>query len=95
MQGWLFVNNPKFWQPPQAKALFDAVPNERMVVLDLYCEAAAGVGQDRGLSWQAVGLVHHPQLRRPRRHVRRTAADPPESADGAPVPSAATCAAWD
>ena len=40
MQGWLFVNNPKFWQPPQAKALFDAVPNERMVVLDLYCEAA-------------------------------------------------------
>ncbi len=40
MQGWLFFNNPKFWQPPQAKALLNAVPNERMVVLDLYCEAA-------------------------------------------------------
>jgi len=40
MQGWLFFNNPRFWQPPQRKALFDAVPDERMVVLDLYCEAA-------------------------------------------------------
>ncbi len=40
MQGWLFFNNPKFWQPPQTKALFDAVPDERMIVLDLYCEAA-------------------------------------------------------
>jgi alpha-N-acetylglucosaminidase len=40
MQGWLFFNNAKFWQPPQTKALFDAVPDERMVVLDLYCEAA-------------------------------------------------------
>ncbi|MHB8973930.1 MAG: alpha-N-acetylglucosaminidase TIM-barrel domain-containing protein [Pirellulaceae bacterium] len=40
MQGWLFFNNPNFWQPPQTKALFDAVPNERMVVLDLFCEAA-------------------------------------------------------
>ncbi len=40
MQGWLFFNNPNFWQPPQAKALFDAVPHERMVVLDLFCEAA-------------------------------------------------------
>ncbi len=40
MQGWLFFNNPTFWQPPQAKALLDAVPDERMVVLDLFCEAA-------------------------------------------------------
>ena len=38
MQGWLFVNNPKFWQPPQAKALLGAVPDDRMVVLDLFCE---------------------------------------------------------
>lgn len=39
MQGWLFVNNPNFWQPPQAKALFGAVPNDGMLVLDLFCEA--------------------------------------------------------
>ena len=40
MQGWLFFNNPTFWQPPQTKALFDAVPDERMIVLDLFCESA-------------------------------------------------------
>ena len=38
LQGWLFVNNPAFWKPPQAKALFGAVPDERMIVLDLMCE---------------------------------------------------------
>ena len=39
MQGWIFVNNPKFWQPPQAKALLGAVPDDRMILLDLFCEA--------------------------------------------------------
>ncbi|MCX7424850.1 MAG: alpha-N-acetylglucosaminidase [Planctomycetia bacterium] len=39
MQGWLFCNNPGFWKPPQTKALLDAVPDERMIVLDLFCEA--------------------------------------------------------
>ncbi|MBW7864423.1 MAG: alpha-N-acetylglucosaminidase [Candidatus Hydrogenedentes bacterium] len=39
MQGWLFVNNPDFWQPPQAKALLDSVADDRMLVLDLYCES--------------------------------------------------------
>jgi len=38
LQGWLFVNNPDFWKPPQAKALFGAVPDDRMIVLDLMCE---------------------------------------------------------
>lgn len=39
MQGWLFFNNPDFWQPAQAKALLGAVPDDRMLVLDLFCEA--------------------------------------------------------
>lgn len=38
LQGWLFVNNPGFWQPPQAKALLGAIPDDRMMVLDLMCE---------------------------------------------------------
>jgi len=38
MQGWIFVNNPKFWKPPQAKAMLGAVPDQRMILLDLYCE---------------------------------------------------------
>jgi len=38
MQGWIFVNAPDFWKPPQAKALLGAVPDERMVLLDLFCD---------------------------------------------------------
>jgi alpha-N-acetylglucosaminidase len=38
LQGWLFVNNPDFWKPPQARAMFGAVPDDRMLVLDLMCE---------------------------------------------------------
>ncbi len=38
MQGWLFVNNPTFWQPAQINALFNAVPNKKMIVLDLWSE---------------------------------------------------------
>jgi len=38
MQGWIFVNNPKFWRPPQAEALLGAVPDDRMILLDLFCE---------------------------------------------------------
>jgi hypothetical protein len=26
MQGWLFVNDPSFWQPAQAEALLTSVP---------------------------------------------------------------------
>lgn len=38
LQGWLFVNNPAFLKPPQAKAMLGAIPDERMIVLDLMCE---------------------------------------------------------
>lgn len=38
MQGWLFVNNPKFWQPAQINAVFNAVPDKKMIVLDLWSE---------------------------------------------------------
>ncbi len=40
MQGWLFVNNPHFWKPPQAKAMLGAVPDNRLLLLDLYCEVS-------------------------------------------------------
>jgi alpha-N-acetylglucosaminidase len=39
MQGWLFVNNPGFWKPPQAQALLTSVPDDRLLVLDLMCES--------------------------------------------------------
>ncbi len=44
MQGWLFVNNPGFWKPPQAKALLSALPKGRMIVLDLWCESRPAWG---------------------------------------------------
>ncbi len=39
LQGWLFVNNPKFWKEPQRKAFLGSVPRDRMIVLDLFCES--------------------------------------------------------
>jgi alpha-N-acetylglucosaminidase len=38
MQGWIFFNNPDFWKPPQSKALLGAVPHDRMLLLDLFCD---------------------------------------------------------
>lgn len=38
MQGWLFYSDRKFWGPPQIKALLSAVPDERMIILDLAAE---------------------------------------------------------
>jgi len=39
MQGWMFSYSAKFWQPTQIKALLNAVPNDKMIVLDLYSES--------------------------------------------------------
>jgi alpha-N-acetylglucosaminidase len=38
MQGWLFYSDRKFWKSPQIKALLDAVPNDKMIILDLAAE---------------------------------------------------------
>lgn len=39
MQGWLFVNTARFWQPTQIKALLNAVPDDKMIILDLWSES--------------------------------------------------------
>lgn len=40
MQGWLFVSaeGRKFWTPERMKPFLDAVPDDRMVILELYSE---------------------------------------------------------
>jgi len=38
MQGWLFYSHREFWKAPQIKGLLDAVPNDRMIILDLATE---------------------------------------------------------
>ncbi len=40
MQGWIFFNNAKFWKPPQSKAFLGGVPDDRMFLLDLFCDVA-------------------------------------------------------
>ncbi|MDB4919699.1 alpha-N-acetylglucosaminidase [Mucilaginibacter sp.] len=39
MQGWMFHYNNKFWQPQQIRALLNAIPNDQMIILDLYSDA--------------------------------------------------------
>lgn len=46
MQGWFLYYQAKFWKEPQARALIGAVPDDRMIVLDLYGDRHP-VWQDR------------------------------------------------
>lgn len=45
MMGWIFINNARFWQPPQAKAIFGAVPDGRLILLEM--------GRDKYLETEA------------------------------------------
>lgn len=38
MQGWMFSYNVRFWQPEQVQALLKAVPDDHMIILDLWSE---------------------------------------------------------
>jgi alpha-N-acetylglucosaminidase len=38
MQGWLFYSDRKFWRAPQIEALLRAVPDDKMILLDLAAE---------------------------------------------------------
>jgi len=38
MQGWLFYSHRDFWKEPQIKGLLGAVPDDRMIILDLASE---------------------------------------------------------
>ena len=38
LQGWPFYYQRDFWQPPQVEAVLGAIPDDRMIVLDLWAE---------------------------------------------------------
>jgi alpha-N-acetylglucosaminidase len=38
LQGWTFMHKADFWKQDRIKAFLDAVPSDRMLVLDLFCE---------------------------------------------------------
>ncbi len=44
LQGWFLYYQANFWRPPQARALLGAVPDDRLIVLDLW--------GDRNPVWQ-------------------------------------------
>lgn len=39
LQGWLFQHQPQFWGPSQIRAVLEAVPRGRLLVLDLFAES--------------------------------------------------------
>jgi alpha-N-acetylglucosaminidase len=39
MQGWMFHYNDEFWRPEKIEALLAGVPDDRMMILDLYTES--------------------------------------------------------
>jgi len=39
MQGWMFHYNAAYWKPTQIQALLKAVPDDKMILLDLYSES--------------------------------------------------------
>ncbi|WP_344979945.1 alpha-N-acetylglucosaminidase [Compostibacter hankyongensis] len=39
MQGWMFSYNARFWHAPQIRALLNAVPDDHVIVLDLWSES--------------------------------------------------------
>jgi len=38
LQGWTFFNQAQFWTQPRIAAFLDAVPDARLLVLDLFCD---------------------------------------------------------
>ena len=38
MQGWLFMHSAKFWTQPRIEALLSGVPDDRMVIIDLFSD---------------------------------------------------------
>jgi len=39
LQGWAFSNQPKFWTPERLETFLTAIPNEHILLLDLFCES--------------------------------------------------------
>lgn len=39
LQGWAFMNQRSFWTQPRLQAFLNAIPDERVLLLDLFCES--------------------------------------------------------
>ena len=66
---------PSFWKPPQAKALLGAVPDDRMILLDLFCEASPAWNKTEAFYGKPWVWCIIQRLRRQGEPARRPAAD--------------------
>ncbi|MEI6394023.1 MAG: alpha-N-acetylglucosaminidase [Verrucomicrobiota bacterium] len=48
LQGWTFYNQAKFWTQPRIESFLGAVPDSRMLVLDLFCDVTPVWNRTRG-----------------------------------------------
>jgi alpha-N-acetylglucosaminidase len=48
LQGWTFFNQAQFWTQPRIEAFLNAVPDSRMLVLDLFCDVTPVWNRTRG-----------------------------------------------
>jgi alpha-N-acetylglucosaminidase len=48
LQGWTFFNQAQFWTQPRVQAFLNAVPDDRMLVLDLFCDSTPVWNKTRG-----------------------------------------------
>ncbi len=64
MQGWLFVDKKDFWQPDQIKAYLNAVPDNKLIVLDLWAEENPVWNRTDAFYGKALDLVDAAQFRR-------------------------------
>jgi alpha-N-acetylglucosaminidase len=87
MQDWMFhfnPTNPDFWQKPQIDAFLSAVPDERMLILDLHSDAhplGEKTGWFSGKPWAWCFLHNFGGHQSMYGNLDRLAADPPAALD--------------
>jgi alpha-N-acetylglucosaminidase len=62
LQGWTFMNQAHFWKQDRIKAFLDAVPNDHMLVLDLFCESTPVWNTTQGFYAKRWALFFQRQL---------------------------------
>jgi alpha-N-acetylglucosaminidase len=58
MQGWLFINEAYFWKKPQVEAYLSGVPNDGMIILDLFTEYTPVWSQFENYFGKKMDLVY-------------------------------------
>ena len=71
LQGWTFFFARNFWTQPRIEAVLAPVPDDADARARPLLREHAGLEPDPGVLRQALGLVQHPELRRPRLARRR------------------------